>query len=87
MSAYASLKVATKGYFRGKKVWWKFRFLGYFSISKTEERNRKDFRFYDRFGIFMHGLDTSFLEVSAHVSMKVVTKGFIEVKVSKNFPF
>ena len=41
VGARVSLKVATKGSIRGKKKLGKFRFLGFFSKVKTEERDQK----------------------------------------------
>ena len=42
VSADASLKVATKDSFRGKKKSKYLAFLGYFSEAKTEECNQTD---------------------------------------------
>ena len=69
---------------RGKER-WKFRFLGYFFKAKTEECNQNNWSFFDKFRMFMVGSDTYFLEVSAHVSLKVATKDYLRgPKKSKN---
>ena len=74
VGASLSLKLATKRSFRGKKT-WKFRFLGGFCKSKTEECDHKNWIFSDEFEMLMPGSNTHFLEVSVHVSLKVATKG------------
>ena len=74
VSAHVSLNVATKASFRGEKL-RKFRFLAYFSKAKTEECDRKNLRDWNKFGMLMPGLDTYFLEMSAHVSLRVAIKG------------
>ena len=50
VSDNAMLKVATKSSCRGKR-WKKLTFLGYFSETKTEDCNQKDWSVYNRFGI------------------------------------
>ena len=74
VSAHVSLNVATKASFRDEKL-RKFRFLAYFSKAKTEECDRKNLRDWNKFGMLMPGLDTYFLEMSAHVSLRVAIKG------------
>ena len=41
-----------------------------------EERNQKDRSFSTKFRLLMAGSDTYFLEVSAHVSLKLATNNF-----------
>ena len=79
VGAHISLKVATKGSIRGKKL-WKFRFLGSFSKLKTEECDKKVWNVFDQFGITIPCSDTYFLEVGTRVLLKLVTKGFIRGK-------
>ena len=79
VGARVSLKVATKGSFRGKKL-WKFRFLGCFSKEKTEECDQKVWNVFDQFGITAPCSASSFLEVGARVSLKVATKGSLRGK-------
>ena len=55
------------------KKLWNFGFLGCFCKAKTEERDQKIWSFSDKFEIIMPGSDTYFLEVSAHVSLKIAT--------------
>ena len=63
VGAHISLKVATKGSIRGKKL-WKFRFLGSFSKLKTEECDKKVWNVFDQFGIFSGSTYTRFIEIS-----------------------
>ena len=79
MGAPVSLKVAIKVYFRGKEL-WKFNFLGWFSKAKTEECDQKVWNVFYQFGISIPCSATYFLEVGAHVSFKVATKGSLQVK-------
>ena len=72
VSVHALLKAATKGFFRKKKL----AFLGYFSEARTEECNEKSKSVCNRFGIIIPCSATYFLEVGAHVSLKVATKVF-----------
>ena len=58
------------------KILWGFRFLRYFSATKTE----------DIFIIFMPVANTNFLEVSVHVS-KVASKSSFKVKKIQNLGF
>ena len=50
-------------------------FSGFFSKAKTEEWGKKNWSFFNNIGMLMLGSETYFLEVSAHVSLKVVAKG------------
>ena len=61
-----------KGLLEIKKL-WKYRLSSCFSKAKTEEWDQKSRRFSDKYGMVMPGLDTYFLEVNAHVSLKVAT--------------
>ena len=73
VGACAWLKIANKDSFIGIKL-LKFRFSGYFSKAKTEECHQKNWRFCDKVGMLMLAPNTYFLEVSARLSLKVVTK-------------
>ena len=143
MSGHASLKVATKSSFRGKKIrkfriftdiflkqklssatkkigaslinlallnvrhifwkwvhpfhWkqppklllevkrlWKFKFLDYSSKAKTDKFHRKNLNFSEKFGMLMLGSEKYFLEMSAHVSLKVATKGVQKLQKQTN---
>ena len=75
VSGHTLYKVASKSFFRGKKA-PKFRFLGYFSKVKTEECDEKNLGFSDKFGRSIPCSARYFLEVSAHVSLKVATKRY-----------
>ena len=79
VGAPVSLKVATKGSFRAKKL-WTFRFLGYFSNAKTEECDEKVWNIFYQFGISSLCSATYFLEIGARVSLKEATKGSLRVK-------
>ena len=79
VSAHPLLKVATKGSFKDKKS-ENLAFLGYFSKAKREECNKKNWSVCNRFGIILPCSATYFLEGGVHVSLKVVTKVFLEVK-------
>ena len=65
-----SPKVVTKASLGGKKLW----------KLKIEECDRKNWSFSDKFGMLMPRSKTLFLEVSAHVSLKVATKGSFRSK-------
>ena len=80
VGADVSLKVATKGSIRGKKL-WKIRFLGSFSKAKTEECDLKVWNVFDQFGISIACSDTYILEFGARVSLEVATKGSIRDKI------
>ena len=82
--ARVSLKVATKGSFRGKKL-WRFRFLGSVSKAKTEECDQKVLFFFDKLSMLMFCFNTYFLEFSAHVSLKVTTKDHFRRKKVQKF--
>ena len=74
-----SFKVATKSLLE-VKTFWKNIFLGSFSKGKTEECEQKVWIVFDQFGIIIPCFATFSLEVGAHVSLKVTTKGSIRVK-------
>ena len=83
-----SMKVATKVSIKVKKQLSKFRFLGCFSKSKTEECNLKVGNVFDQFGIPIRCSATYFLEVGARPSLKVARKGSIrDKKTLKNWIF
>ena len=69
------------------KKLWKSKFLGYFSKAKTEECDQNNLSLSGKFGMLLSGLDTYFLEVSAHALLKVATKGSFRGKKSKNLAF
>ena len=64
------------------KKLWKFRFSGCFSKAKTEECDLKSWNFSNKHGMIMPGSDTYFLEVCAHVSLKVATDNSFRGKKS-----
>ena len=70
VTARVSLKVATQGYFKGKKL-WRFRFLGCFTKAKPKEYWSSS----EKFGITNFFSATCFPQVGVHVSLKVATKG------------
>ena len=86
MGAPISLKPATKASFDGKKT-LKSKFLGYFSTAKTEQWDQKKLSLSDKFGMLISGLDTNFLEVSAHALLKVATETSFSGKKSENLAF
>ena len=53
VSGHVSLKVATKDSFRAKNNLKTLHCLGYFSITKTEECDQKEWSVSDKFGITM----------------------------------
>ena len=66
----------------------KFRFLGCFSIVKTEECDLKVGNFFDQIGINIPCSATYFVEVGARVSLKIATKVYIRHKKnSENLNF
>ena len=64
VSGHVSLKLATKDYLEMKK---------YLSKAKTKERNQKNQISSDKLGMILPSSITCFLEISAHVTLKVVT--------------
>ena len=58
-------------------------------MAKTEECDQKKKRktLSDKLGIFMSGLDTYCLNVSAHALLKIASKGCFRVKKCKNLAF
>ena len=52
VGAPVSLKVATKGSLRGKKL-WKFSFSGYFPKAKTKECDQNSWNIFDQFDIIV----------------------------------
>ena len=79
VGARVSLKVATKGSLRGKKL-WKFRISGCFSKAKMEECYQNVWKVFYQFGIIIPCSAIYFLDVRVHFSLKVATKGFLRVK-------
>ena len=66
---------------------WKSIFLVYFSKAKTEQCDQKKLSLSDKFGMLISGLDTYFLEVSAHALLKVATETYFNGKKSENLAF
>ena len=94
VSALVSLKVVINNSLREKRT-IKFRFLGHFSIAKTEECDQKDQNCSDEFTMLMEVLDTYFvrvdamawsgeyfLETSAHVLLKFAFKDYFRDKAT-----
>ena len=81
--ACISLKVATKGYIRGKD----FPKIYIFRLLCTEECNRKDVLVSDKFGIIIRCSAKYFLEVGARFILKVATKGSVRGKKIKTLTF
>ena len=79
VGARVSLKLATKGFLRCKKL-WKLNFSGCFSKAKTEECDQKVWNVFDQFGVGKPCSTTYFLEVGARVSLKLATRGFLRGK-------
>ena len=52
-----------------------------------EEYDQKKLSLSNKFGMLLLGLDTYFLEVSAHALLKVATKRSFRGKKSKNLAF
>ena len=73
-----SVKLATKASCESKKT-----FLNEKSRSATKKKSSLS----DKFGMLLFGLDTYFLEVSAHPLLKVATKGSFKDKKSENLAF
>ena len=67
------MKVATKDFLEIKKL-LNSRFLDYFSKTKTEQCDQKDWSVTDVFGIITPYSDIYHLKVCAPVSLKVATK-------------
>ena len=84
VGARISLKLAIKGFLRGKKL-WKFTFSGCFSKAKTEECNQKVWDVFDQIGVGKPCSTTYFLEVGVCVSLKLATKGFLRAKKTENW--
>ena len=68
------IEVATKNYFRDKKL-WKYKFLSCCYKAKPEECNQKSWITFGQFGIIVPCSATYFLELSAHVLLEAATKG------------
>ena len=73
MGAHVSLKPATKASFGGKKTLKIYNFRLLFQSINGAVRPKK-LSLSDKFGMLISGLDTYFLEVSAHALLKVATK-------------
>ena len=69
------------------KKLWKSTFLGYFSKAQTEKCDQKKKSLSDKFGMVISGLDTCFLEASAHAMLKVATETSFSGKKSENLAF
>ena len=82
VGAYLLLRLVTKTSFRSKKL-WKFRFSGYFTKATIEECHQKNWSFSNKFGMFMPVSEKYFLEVSPHVSLKVIKDSVRDKKNKK----
>ena len=70
------------------KKLWKIRFLGCFSKAKTEKCDQKVWNVFNQFTIIIPCSAAYFLEVGAHDSLKVATKGYLRAKKnSENLDF
>ena len=85
MNCTLLLKVVIKASLRSEKF-WKFRFLGYFSESTTEDYKQKYWSARKRFEITIPSWAT-YLEVSAHISLKIARESFLEAKILRKFWF
>ena len=57
-------------------------------MAKTEECDQKKKKILsDKLGMLMSGLDTYFLNVSAHALLKIASKGCLRGKKCKNLAF
>ena len=70
-------KLVHSSHWKSPLVLRKFRFSGYLSKTKKEERNQKDWHVCHKFGIIKPFSATYFPEVGAQVSLNVTTKGSI----------
>ena len=77
--AQVSLKVATKGSFGGEKILKLSNFKVIFLKQKRRSVTKK-WGVFVKFGIIIPYSSIYFLEVSADISFKVVTKFLLEVK-------
>ena len=83
VSAHILLKVATTNSFRDKKSMKIY--LGHLSKAKTKECDQTDQSFCDKIGMLLALPDAFFLEVSAHVALKVATKDYFRHKQTMSF--
>ena len=86
VAAHVSLKVATRGSLREKKL-WTFRFLGYISKTKTEKCEQIFYNVFHQFGITIPCTARYSLEVAACVSLKVATKVSLRSNKTQKFYF
>ena len=86
MVALDSLKPATKASFGGKNTLKIYIFMLLFQ-SKTEQCDQKKLSWSNKSGMLISGLDTYFLEVSAHTLLKVATETSFSGKKSGNLAF
>ena len=86
MDAPVSLKPATKASFGGKKSLKFYIFRLLFQSTNGAVRPKK-ISLSDKFGMLISGLDTYFLEVSAHALLKVATETSFNGKKSENLAF
>ena len=75
VDAHISLEEAIEGSFRGRKIWKFIFFKAYFLEEKRGSATKKKSVFWNNFGMLMSVSKTYFLEVSAHVSLKVAAEG------------
>ena len=86
VSAHVALRVATKDYFRDKQTNENLAFQVVFLKKKRRSATKKSFL--DKFEMLIPGSDTYFLEVSAHVSLKVASdKSFRDKKNYESLGF
>ena len=63
------MKVANKGYFRGKKLW------RHFSKAKMEECIQTNLNFFNKLGMVIPWSVIYFMEMSALISHKIASQG------------
>ena len=80
VAARVSLKIATKGSIGSKKNSENLYFWVVFLKEKNGGVRTKSWKFSDQFGINIPCLAACFLEVCARVSLKVASKGLLEIK-------
>ena len=77
------LKLTTKRFLEAKRL-SKFKFSDYFSEAETKYCYQKNGIFSNKFEMLMPGSNAHFVEVSAHVLLKVATKGSFRGKSLKH---
>ena len=84
--SYMFLGSELHAFIESSEKFWKFRFLGYFSESTTEDYKQKYWSVRKRFEITIPSWAT-YLEVSAHISLKIARESFLEAKILRKFWF